>query len=276
MEKKGQVKKKRLKLKTKPLIKLLAIILVFFAAFFYIYKLRVKNIYILGTENIKDVDVIKAAGLEDYPYIYHLNLKKLSNNIKTLPFVEEVTIKRNILGKITIDIKETKILLYYKYDNKYITTNGSRVDDNKSYNGYPTLINFTPDTIFEKLIKGLNNVDYNIIKMINEIEYSPYKSKEGNIIDNNRFVLKMNDQNTVYIDTPNIKNLNKYLTVIATPDMEKTKGVIYFDTMNDQIVFRSYDAIKQEEDEQTKKAEELEKEKQDKDKKEEKKTETGD
>ena len=276
MEKKGQVKKKRLKLKTKSLIKLLVVILVFFAAFFYIYKLRVKNIYIFGTENIKDVDVIKAAGLEDYPYIYHLNLKKLKNNIQTLPFVEEVKVKRNLLGKITIDIKETKILLFYKYDNKYITTNGSRVDDNKNYNGYPTLINFTPDTIFEKLIKGLNNVDYNIIKMINEIEYSPYKSKEGNIIDSNRFVLKMNDQNTVYIDTPNIKNLNKYLTVIATPDMEKTKGVIYFDTMNDQIVFRSYDAIKQEEDEQTKKAEELEKEKQEKEKKEEKKTETGD
>ena len=74
MEKKGQVKKKRLKLKTKSLIKLLVVILVFFAAFFYIYKLRVKNIYIFGTETIKDVDVIKAAGLEDYPYIYHLNL----------------------------------------------------------------------------------------------------------------------------------------------------------------------------------------------------------
>ena len=92
--------------------------------------------------------------------------------------------------------------------------------------------------------------------MINEIEYNPYKSSKGNTIDENRFILKMNDGNTVYIDIPNIKNLNKYTTIIATPDMEKTKGVVYLDTINEQIVFRSYDAIKQEENERTKKAEE--------------------
>ena len=97
--------------------------------------------------------------------------------------------------------------------------------------------------------------------MVNEIEYSPYKNKIGNIIDNNRFILKMNDLNTVYIDIPNIKNLNKYTSIIATPDMEKNKGYVYLDTYNEKIVFRSYSAVEKEKADQQKKAEEKEKEK---------------
>jgi cell division septal protein FtsQ len=148
-----------------------------------------------------------------------------------------------------------------KYDNKYITDNGARIDNDNNYVGLPTLINFTPDTILEGLIKGLTKVDYEILKMVNEIEYSPYKNKIGNIIDNNRFILKMNDLNTVYIDIPNIKNLNKYTSIIATPDMEKNKGYVYLDTYNEKIVFRSYNAVEKEKADQQKKAEEQEQEK---------------
>ena len=264
MNKKGQPKKRKLKLKAKILIRLLLVILVFVAVLFYVLNIDTKNIVIKGTTNIKDAEIIRISGLKDYPKLFKLNKKKIKDNIKTNPLVDDVKIKRNIFGKITIDIKESKILFFYKYDNKFVTASGNRVDNNEDYYGYPTLINFTPDTIFEGFVNGLNKVDYEIIKMINEIEYNPYKSQNGNTIDNNRFILKMNDQNTVYIDIPNIKNLNKYTTIIATPDMEKTKGIVYLDTMNDQIVFRSYDAIQKEQEDLTKKNEENEEENEDK------------
>ena len=80
--------------------------------------------------------------------------------------------------------------------------------------------------------------------MINEIEYTPYKSADGTIIDNNHFTLKMNDTNTVMIDTVNIKNLNKYQTIIASPDMDSKHGIIYLDTINDdRIYIKSYETI---------------------------------
>ena len=117
----------------------------------------------------------------------------------------------------------------------------------------PTLINFTPDTIFDDFVSGLNKIDYNIIRMINEIEYTPYKSADGTVIDNNHFTLKMNDTNTVMIDTVNIKNLNKYNTIIASPDMDTNHGVIYLDTINeDRIYIKSYDTINKEEEEKNK------------------------
>ena len=259
MKKKGQ--KKKLKASAKVLLRLLLVVLVFIIALFYLLNIDTKNIVIEGNENIRDVEIIRTAGLKDYPKIYRLRPKKMKKELMNIPLIEDVKIKRNIFGKITIKVKETKILLFYKYDNKFISESGKRIDNSDEFFGYPTLINFTPDTIFEGLITGLNKVDYKIIKMINEIEYSPYKGQNGTTIDNNRFILKMNDGNTVYIDIPNIKNLNKYTTIIATPDMEKTKGVVYLDTMNKQIVFRSYDAIKKEEENKASKTEEGKEEK---------------
>ena len=254
MKRKGQ--KKKLKSRAKVLLKLLFVVLVLTVALFYLLNIDTKTIIIKGNNTIRDVEILRISGLKDYPKLFRLNTKEVKNSIKSIPLVEDVKIKRNIMGKITIEIKETKILFFYKYDNKYIVESGERIDNNDDFFGYPTLINFTPDTIFEGLVNGLNKVDYEILKMINEIEYSPYKAKSGNTIDNNRFILKMNDGNTVYIDTPNIKNLNKYTTIIATPDMEKEKGVVYLDTMNEQIVFRSYDAIKKEEEAKANKDEE--------------------
>lgn len=258
MSNKGQ-KKRRLRFK--PLLRLLIVILIFFGVLFYLLNLDIKNIYIKGNEQIKDVEIIEKAGIKDYPKIFRVSAHKMKKNIKTMPLVEDVKIRRNIFGRITIEVKERKVLFFYKYDNKYVTDNGARIDNDNNYVGLPTLINFTPDTILEGLIKGLTKVDYEILKMVNEIEYSPYKNKIGNIIDNNRFILKMNDLNTVYIDIPNIKNLNKYTSIIATPDMEKNKGYVYLDTYNEKIVFRSYNAVEKEKADQQKKAEEKEQEK---------------
>lgn len=259
MNKKKQLKKKRLKLKIKPLITILISILVIVSFFNYFKNLNIKNIVIKGTTNISDISIIEATNIKDYPHIYSLSKKNMKEQIKAIPLVEDVKIKRNIFGKLTINIKEEKILFYYKYNQKFITSNGNSLEE-KDYYGYPTLINFTPDTIFDDLVASFNKIDYNIIKMINEIEYTPYKSSDGIVIDSNRFTITMNDTNTVIIDTVNMKNLNKYTTILASPGMDTERGVIYLDTINDdRILFKSYENIAQEN-----------KDKEDKDKKEDK------
>jgi ribosomal protein S4E len=84
--------------------------------------------------------------------------------------------------------------------------------------------------------------------MINEIEYSPYKTEDGTTIDDELFTLKMNDGNTVMIDIANIKNLNKYNTIYVSLELDKIKGIIYLDTIIDErLLFKSYDTIANEE-----------------------------
>ena len=240
-------KKKKLRLNYKGIFKLTVTILFLVLVISYILNLRIKNIYIEGTTNIKDIEIIEMAGIKDYPEIFKLNINKIKKNIKKIPLVSNVKIKRNILGKITFIIEEDKVLFYINQKGKYITSSGKMVDDNNGkYKGCPTLINQTPDNIIQKLVIGFNKVDDNIIKTINTIEYNPYIDSDGKTIDETRFKLVMNDYNTVMIDTVNIKKLNEYFDIYISLNMQETKGLLYLDTItDDNILFESYKSIEE-------------------------------
>ena len=261
MVKKQQKKKKKLRVKV--LLKLILFVCLVAFSINYIKDLRVKNIYITGNINIKDVTIIETLGIKDYPKILDISPSKLEKQLASLPLVDKAKVKRNILGKLTINIEETKILFFYKYNNKYITANNKSIEDDISYIGVPSLINFTPDTVFDDLVVGLNKIDYNIVKMIGEMEYTPYKSEEGQTIDNNLFTLYMNDGNIVKIDTVNIKNLNKYNTIYTSLEMNKVKRIVYLDTIlneGDGIYSKTLESLKNEEAEAAKKEAEDKKE----------------
>lgn len=277
MKKKGQKKtKKRLKLRLNVVFKILLFLVISFCLFLYINNLNIKNIYIEGNNIVKDIEIIEKAQIENYPKLYKLNLKKMKNKVKEIPLIKDVKIKRNPLGKITFEIIEKEILFYYKYNEKYITSDKTEIEDNNLILGYPTLINFTPDTAFAELAKGLSKIDQNIIKMINEIEYSPYKKSDGTLLDetntytNARFTLYMSDDNKVIIDTVNIKRLSNYPKIYASLNMDTTKGTLNLDIINDKedeneetIFFKSFET------EQKELEEKLAKEKEEQEKKEE-------
>ena len=242
MEQKGQVRIK-LKLKVGVLIKIICFLIIIFLVLFYYFNLRVHNIYIKGNKNIKDVDIINTLEIGDYPKIFKLSKKDMENKLKENPLITDAKIKRNLLGRLDIEIKESDIVLYYKYNESYVTSDLEFIFD-ETYYGYPTLINFTPDTVFDNLIIGLNKIDRDIVMQINEIEYNPYKAADGSIIDENRFILKMNDGNQVLIDTVNIKNLNDYNKIYISIGMDTIKGTLYLDTItDDNIYFKSYEEL---------------------------------
>ncbi len=236
--------KKKLKLNYKGIFKLLIFILLVVLIILYFLKLKIKNIYIEGNDKIKDIEIIEIAGIKDYPKIYKLNIKKIKKDLKNHPLIKDVKIKRNILGTITITVDERKVLFLYNNKGKIVTSDNTYIDDNDNYLGYPTLINYTPNRIIKKLVVGLNKVDPNIIKMINTMEYNPYKDKNGKVIDETRFKLIMNDNNTVMIDTVNVRKLNKYMDIYISLNMKDIKGVLYLDTItDDNILFESYSSI---------------------------------
>ena len=250
-------KKRRKKLRVKLLLKILLVIAIFFCIIQYALNVRTKNIYIYGNTLTKDIDIIKTAKLDNYPKLIKINPKKVAKAVEELPLIKSAKVKRGIFGKVTIKVEENDILFYYRYNDKLVTSDNTQIDDNNNYMGYPTLINFTPDTTLEALVKGLNKIDPNIIKMIDEIEYEPYKSADGEIIDENRFKLLMNDANTIYIDTANIKRLNQYLEIFASLNMETVKGILYLDTITEEnILFESYQSVAETEAQLAKKQEE--------------------
>lgn len=251
-------KVKKVKLKFTGLILIVAFIALIVFLTNTILNLPIKNINITGTTLIKDVDIITICEIEDYPSIYKLNTKDMKEKIMSLDLVSDVKIKRNIFGKLTIDITELKTLFFNRSSNKLVLSNKETID-NDTYLGVPTLINYVPDTIYDDLIDGLLKIDYEIISIISEIEYSPSKNSAGETLDDKRFILRMNDGNEVIMNTVNIKRLNSYPTLFAS--FENEKGTVYLDSIStENVVFKSFAAQQKEIEEEKLKEEEAQKE----------------
>lgn len=239
-------KKVKRKLNIKAFIVFALVIYLIVMLVYYFLSMPIKNIYITGNSYVSDNDIIIAAGIKNYPSIIKLNSSKMKKNIKKLDYVDDVKIRRNIFGKLTINIKEANILFFNRNNNKLVLSNSKEIEDDNSY-GYASLINYVPKDIYKKLIVSLNKIDDNILKSISEIEYSISKSNDK-VIDDTRFLLRMNDGNTVYINLINIKNLNKYQSIYAT--LNDTLGVIYLDSSsNENIYFKSYESLAKEQEE---------------------------
>ena len=114
-------------------------------------------------------------------------------------------------------------------EEKIVLSNMKRVSPSNKYLGIPTLVNYVPNDLLENFIKALSIIDNDIIGMINEIKYNPDIAGDI-VIDNNRFLLSMNDTNLVYVNTLNMKRLNDYKKVMGT--IGDARGTLYLDSYN--------------------------------------------
>lgn len=223
----------------KRLLLLLLVLYIIGFAIYYFLKMPIKNIYIKGTDLIIDNEIITTAKIKDYPSFFKCSNYTLSNRIKKIPLVKDVKIKKNIFGKLTIYVSEYKILFYNLESQKLVLENNKSIENNDNYKGVPTLINYVPDKIYKRLTKSLLKVDSDILALISEIEYSPTKNNDE-VIDDTRFILRMNDGNTVYANLLNIKNLNHYKEIYSTLNNEK--GSLYLDSSNkENFYFQKYE-----------------------------------
>lgn len=237
-------KTKKRKLNIRGVLVILLILYLIGTFLYYFINLPIKNIEIKGTSLISDALIIETAKIKDYPAIFRLNTSKIKKNLKRIDLVDDVKIKRSVNGRITIQITESKILFLNRNTDKLVLASGVEIENNDYYYGYPILINFVPDKTLKDFVKKFSKIDNNIISMIGEIEYSPEKLDDL-ILNENRFLLRMNDKNTVYVDTINIDKLNNYPSYYATVE-DNIRGIFYLDSNRGAVSFKSYDDIKKE------------------------------
>lgn len=231
-----KVKKKKLNIKA--VIILLLIIYLIVMIGYVIITMPIKNIYIKNTHLLTDYEIIKAAGIQDYPAIFKVSANKMEKAILKLDLVSQVEVKKKWNGKLIITIVEAKPLFYNRNTNKVVLSNQKEVEKNKKFLGIPTLINYVPNELLNDFIKAFRNIDTDVIAMISEIEYQPDISDEV-IIDNHRFLLRMNDSNHVYVNVINMKRLNDYKQVMMT--IGEQRGTLYLDSYNsDNSLFTAF------------------------------------
>ena len=201
----------------------------------------IKNIYIKNTSLLTDNEIIEVAGIKDYPSIFKLSKRSIEKKISSLELVQNVEVKKGFNGKLIINVTEAIPLFYNRNTQKVALSNDKQVDSTSKYLGIPTLINYVPSDLLNEFIDAFQMVDTDVINMINEIEYDPdiqvnENTGETIVIDNNRFLLRMNDTNYVYVNIINMKRLNDYKSVLMT--VGDKRGILYldsYDSSNDLV-----------------------------------------
>ena len=227
------IKKRRLNIKRAFILAL--VIFIIGGILYYAFKLNVSSVTVSGANYISDSEIIKASNILNKKFLM-VTSHQACKNIKNNDLINTCKIKKSWWLKINIIVTENKPLFIYKENGSVMLSNGSQTK--KSIYGIPTLINYVPKKVLSKFIKGLTQIDDDIIQSISEIEYAPSLNEDGSLIDEERFMMTMNDGNVVYINNRNLKVLNKYEKIYAS--IGNKKGYFNFDADYDNYFFQEF------------------------------------
>lgn len=215
-------RKKKKVLKVKNILVFLTVLLLLIALIYYILKMPIKNIYVLGNNIIPDNNIIEESHLSNYPSFLLTSSYEIKNHLKKNKYIEKVEVNKKIGNIIELKITEYKVLAILEEENQVILSNGNIVDNIYDKTDTPILINAIDEKIFNNFISKFKKINNNILRQISQIEYNPTK------VDNSRFLLYMNDGNLVYITLTKINKLNKYNKI--KDNMNNNTGIIYLDS----------------------------------------------
>ena len=218
-KKKVKVRVKKRKLKIGRILLCLLVLIIIGLSFYFIRKLPIKNIYIIGNNIVPEYDILEISGIKNYPSFIDSSKKDIIKNIIINEYIKSVKVDKKLWGKIYIYIEEKKILC--NYNDKLLLEDSTLVDNNYNIYSYPTLISDIT-SIFDKFVNKFSKIDSKVLFQISEIEYIP------NEVDGERFSLMMDDGNLVYITLNKANKINKYNSIYSS--MEGKKGIIYLDS----------------------------------------------
>lgn len=215
------VKKRRIRLSG--LLILLLIVGIFVFGVYLFFNINIKNIIINGNNNVTDEEIIEIANIKDYPKFFLTKTTDIKKSIMKNPFIKKVKVKRGFYSTIYIEIKEYDVLLKNAITNKYILSNEKEIDSEIEFR-VPILVNYVPNNKYKKLIEYTANINNDVFGKISEIRYDP------NEYDKDRFLLYMDDGNSVYLTLTKFEMINYYNEVL--PKLEGKKGILYLDSGN--------------------------------------------
>ena len=218
-KKKVKVRVKKRKLKVGRILFCLLVIGLFYVAFYFLRRLPITNIYIIGNDLVPESEILELSGIKNYPSFIDTSKNDIINKLKKNEYIKEIKVDKKIWGKIYINVEEKKILCLY--NNKLLLEDNTLVDNIYNEYSYPVLIS-NIDEIRDKFTNKFSLVKREILQKISEIEYTP------NEVDDERFSLMMNDGNLVYITLTRINKINKYNSIYSS--MNGKKGIVYLDS----------------------------------------------
>lgn len=218
-KKKKNKKKKRLKIRYGRVFFALFILGLIVYIFLHIFDFSIRNIYVKNNVYLTDQQIIERAKLQNNPSTFQELTLLMKQNLEKDVMIKHVKVEKKGFSSVTITVEENRPLFYDKNQNKTVLLDGTLTD---MIYVVPTLINYTPDKLYQKLQKKLSELDTMLLTRISEIEYNP------NEVDTSRFLLSMADGNYVYLSLNQFQKINSYVDIIKT--FQGKKGILYLDS----------------------------------------------
>lgn len=218
------VKKTRLKL-IPFFIAIIILVMVSFGVYLF-FNIPIQNILIKGTSYLNDDYIIDLANIRDYPSFSSINISKLKKDLNKSAYIADCKINLRFFNVLEIVIDENRPLYLDNSKQEIVFYDGDsiKMTDEITVFRVPRLINYVPDNKIKEFIKRMNRVKEETLGKISDIEYVP------NDFDKDRFLLYMDDGNSVYVTLTKFDNINYYNDVL--PQLEGRKGILYLDSGN--------------------------------------------
>ena len=215
---------KRKKLRVFRLLLILIVIFCFSFGLYFYLKMPILNLIISGSSYLEDDYILDISKLKDYPSFWLSNMRKKEKKLENSPYIIKAEIIRKFFHVVRIDIEENKALFLDQADGKTVFYDGTKIREEKYVFRVPRLMNYVPDDKYEDYIKGMKEIEDDILGKISDIEYVP------NDLDKERFLLYMDDGNMVYLTLTKFTMINYYNDVLE--QLEDKKGILYLDNGN--------------------------------------------
>ncbi len=215
--------KKRRVFKVKNILILLFLFLGIVGLVYYGLTMPIKNVYIKGNYILSDGEIMKISALDKYPSFLLTSSKSIRDKIIKNSYVKDAKISKKFGNVIELSVIEYSAVFIQQ--DKIILSNGEQLDNTYNLSDVPTLINEVSNLkLYRRMSSKFGGVDRDILRQISEVEYSPVS------VDDERFLLYMNDGNLVYITLTKIDKLNKYNEI--RDKLDNRLGIIYLDSGN--------------------------------------------
>lgn len=215
-----KVKVRRLRLGR--ILLFLFLIILFFYLLSLIFSFPIKNIFVSGNNILTDQEIIELASLEEYPSYFEYTQKQLESKLEKNTYILNAKVRKKNFKEIYIEIEENKPLFYDQSKEKIVLKDKTEVDANFSV---PILLNYVPDTLYDKFLEEFSKIEEDIFYRISEIEYDP------NDVDEERFLFTMNDGNYVYINLKTMLKINNYVDIMkeVLSKYDEENGILFLD-----------------------------------------------
>lgn len=216
-------KLKKKKQKRRRIAMLIILLSLLFLGFIFSPASKVKKVTVKGCSLVDEESLIDNLSVKvNQDYFFKVSNSKLKKEVEKHIFVKNASIKKDIIGNITITIEENNAILYTYLDNiLYIVDEDGIYEEDinqklLSYvQRYPQAINFNKDN-FKLLVKQYHKLPSVIKNQISSIIFEPDEK------DQDKCKLEMDDGKIFYVRmdkmAEQLTSTNYYLVIQKYPN----------------------------------------------------------